>query len=189
MRYEVNSEDNSFIELSSNKSYKHYRSKVDQLTKYVLEQNKVSIENGYHIDHIFPVSYGFKLKIPVEVMADINNLQILEASENIKKSNKCETIPQFIQNYLLGVINVKLTYDKKNKQREGIEKAKQKGVYKGRVNGSVETIENFISKPKNKEAIRLLKEGNYKKVQISKIVGIHVNTITKLSKIIKEYNL
>ena len=77
----------------------------------------------------------------------------------------------------------------KELQKAGIERAKKRGVYKGRNNGAVETLEQLISKPKNKIAIELLKGGKLPKNKIAKISGLHVNTITKLVKVIKDNNL
>jgi hypothetical protein len=68
-------------------------------------------------------------------------------------------------------------------QREGIELAKLRGVYKGRVNGSKEDIRKFLSKPKIEKTIEYLEKG-YKASEISKIVGVHVNTITKVKKVV-----
>lgn len=50
----------------------------------------------------------------------------------------------------------------KERRREGIEKAKQRGVYKGngRPSGTLETKEQFLSKSKAKKVIKYLKEGN-----------------------------
>jgi len=67
----------------------------------------------------------------------------------------------------------------KERQSEGIQLAKLRGVYKGRVHGSKEDIRRFLSKPKVAKTIDYLKKG-YKASEISRIVGIHVNTITKV---------
>jgi DNA invertase Pin-like site-specific DNA recombinase len=40
----------------------------------------------------------------------------------------------------------------------------------------------FLSKEKNKKVLELLKKG-YKGVEVSKIVGININTITKVKKL------
>jgi hypothetical protein len=40
----------------------------------------------------------------------------------------------------------------------------------------------FLSKKKNKKALDLLKQG-YKGTEVSKIVGININTITKVKKL------
>jgi len=66
-------------------------------------------------------------------------------------------------------------------QRAGIELAKARGVYKGRANGTKEDTLTFLSKPKNKKAIDLLKKG-YKNIEVSRIVGLHPNTITKVKR-------
>lgn len=67
-------------------------------------------------------------------------------------------------------------------QREGVHLAKLKGIYKGRMRGSKEDVLKFLGKEKNKKALELLKKG-YKSVEIEKIVGININTITKIKKL------
>ena len=42
--------------------------------------------SDYHIDHIVPISYGFTHGIPVELMAGVDNLQVLSARENVLKN-------------------------------------------------------------------------------------------------------
>lgn len=69
----------------------------------------------------------------------------------------------------------------RSRQREGIQIAKMRGVYKGRKRGTKEDTMTFLNKEKNQRVIKYLKKG-YKAVEISKIVGIHVNTITKIKK-------
>jgi DNA invertase Pin-like site-specific DNA recombinase len=68
-------------------------------------------------------------------------------------------------------------------QREGIELAKLRGVYKGRRKGSKSDIQKWIQKPKIAKTIEYLKKG-YKASEISKIVGVHVNTITKVKHLV-----
>lgn len=70
----------------------------------------------------------------------------------------------------------------RERQLEGIRLAKLKRVYKGRKEGSKEDALVFLSKEKNKKALELLKKG-YKAVEVSKIVGININTITKVKKL------
>lgn len=70
----------------------------------------------------------------------------------------------------------------RERQMEGIRIAKLKKVYKGRKSGSTEDRLSFLSKEKNKKALELLKKG-YKAVEISKIVEVHINTITKIKKL------
>jgi DNA invertase Pin-like site-specific DNA recombinase len=71
----------------------------------------------------------------------------------------------------------------KSAQKEGIELAKLKGnVFLGRKQGTSEDPLKFLSKSKNRHAMELLKK-NYKSVEISKITGLHINTITKVKKL------
>lgn len=83
---------------------------------------------------------------------------------------------------ILGIVGEMERTQIKERQFEGIRLAKMKGAYKGRVQGSKEDILTFLSKEKNKKALDYLKKG-YKAVEISKITGIHINTITKIKKL------
>jgi DNA invertase Pin-like site-specific DNA recombinase len=67
-------------------------------------------------------------------------------------------------------------------QKEGIELAKLRGIYNGRKKGAKGDIQKWIQKRKIAKTIEYLKKG-YKANEISKIVGIHVNTITKVKKV------
>jgi DNA invertase Pin-like site-specific DNA recombinase len=84
---------------------------------------------------------------------------------------------------ILGIVAEMERKQIKERQREGIELAKLRGVYKGRTNGSKEDIRAFLNKPKVAKTIEYLKKG-YKASEISRIVGIHVNTITKVKKML-----
>ena len=83
---------------------------------------------------------------------------------------------------ILGIVGEMEKNQIRERQLEGIKIAKLKGVYKGRVPGSKEDSLKFLSKKVNKEALTLLKKG-YKGTEISKITGLHLNTITKIKKI------
>jgi len=83
---------------------------------------------------------------------------------------------------ILGTVSEMHRTQIKEAQMEGVRIAKMKGnVYNGRKKDTKEDVLKFLSKGKNKKAIELLKKG-YKGVEISKIVGIHINTITKIKK-------
>lgn len=71
-------------------------------------------------------------------------------------------------------------------QRKGIEKAKKEGKFKGRCFGK-ETISVFLGKYRNKKVAEYLNKG-YKGAEISKLTGVHINTITKIKKAIKSQN-
>jgi DNA invertase Pin-like site-specific DNA recombinase len=83
---------------------------------------------------------------------------------------------------ILGIVGEMERNQIKERQLEGIRIAKLKGnVYNGRKAGSKEDTLSFLSKEKNKKAIDYLKKG-YKGVEVSKLTGIHINTITKIKK-------
>jgi DNA invertase Pin-like site-specific DNA recombinase len=71
----------------------------------------------------------------------------------------------------------------RERQLEGIKIAKAKGnVFMGRKVGTNEDTLRFLSKPKNKQALDYMKKG-YSLTEISKIVGVHANTLTKIKKL------
>ncbi|MDD4990980.1 MAG: recombinase family protein [Paludibacter sp.] len=67
-------------------------------------------------------------------------------------------------------------------QLGGIKLAKARGVYKGRVTGSKEDVQQFLSKPKNKKALEYLKRG-MSMTEAGKLAGVHINTMTKIKKL------
>jgi DNA invertase Pin-like site-specific DNA recombinase len=90
-----------------------------------------------------------------------------------------------ISKLLIGILGTVAEMERnaiKERQLEGIQVAKMKGIYKGRSAGSKENVQKFLSKTQNEKALRLLEKG-YKGSEVSKIVGIHVNTVTKIKKL------
>jgi DNA invertase Pin-like site-specific DNA recombinase len=65
------------------------------------------------------------------------------------------------------------------RQREGIEIAKMKGIYKGRKKGTKEDLLGFLSKPKNKRIIDCLIRG-LNTSETAMVVGVHPNTVYKV---------
>jgi DNA invertase Pin-like site-specific DNA recombinase len=74
----------------------------------------------------------------------------------------------------------------RERQIEGIRIAKMKGAFKGRQKGTKEDILSFLNKDRNKKAIEYIKKG-YKNTEISKLTGLHINTLTKLKSVVKEF--
>ena len=165
-------------------SKKRYREKVTRLTKY--NTLDMVIPEGYSVDHIFPVSFGYNMGIPEELISDVKNLQIIPLKENIIKSDTTDYIPLFIQEYLLGLVKFKKEQIGNDRRLNGIKRRKENGGYNGRVKGSVETTEQFLNKPKIKRAVELLTDGQMTLGKISEEVGIHYNTMTKVKKLILE---
>lgn len=82
---------------------------------------------------------------------------------------------------ILGVISEMERNQILERQYQGIQIAKAKGVYKGRKRGTQEDTLTFLSKPRNRKVIELLKKG-YKIGEIQKITELSPNTISKIKK-------
>ncbi|MDC0339337.1 recombinase family protein [Flavobacteriales bacterium] len=83
---------------------------------------------------------------------------------------------------ILGVVGEMERNQIRERQKEGIHLAKLKGIYKGRKKGTKENKLKFLTK--YKKVIDLLNK-EYKGTEISSITGIHVNTISKVKKMIQ----
>lgn len=160
-------------------NYEVYQKVVYALTKLL----NIKTDTGQTVDHILPVSFGFNWKIPPNLMADKRNIQILDRALNSKKSYKCETIPKYIQKYMIEYHYRTL----KERQMDGIRKAKERGVYIGRKKGTSESIEKFLQKPKIKLVVECINDG-WKHVDIAKKFDVNINTVTKVKKILKSLN-
>ena len=84
---------------------------------------------------------------------------------------------------ILGVVGEMEKKQIRERQLEGIAIAKMKGVYLGRKTGSTEDVLKFLSKPKNKTAVEYLKKG-LKNNEAAKLSGVHINTITKIKRLV-----
>jgi|688.fasta_scaffold787529_1 hypothetical protein len=170
------------------KDFKNYRRVVNSMTKSFLKEDNISIPKGLTVDHIFPVSLGFDIGIPPEIVSDPRNIQFINRGDNSKKNNKCDSIPLYIQQWIIGFSTEYRKMNRKENQIIGIRNAQQKGIYIGRKPGTYESKEKFISKPKNKEAIELLRNG-VKGCVVSEKLELNPNTVSKVKKIAKEMNL
>lgn len=83
---------------------------------------------------------------------------------------------------ILGIVGEMERNQIKERQMEGIRIAKLKGSYTGRKKGSKEDVLSFLSKDKNKKAVEYLNKG-FKGVEVSKLTGLNINTITKIKKV------
>ena len=54
---------------------------------YILENSDKRGWKSYHLDHIYPISMGFKEKISPEKIGNIKNLRFIHFEENIKKGS------------------------------------------------------------------------------------------------------
>ena len=61
---------------------------TEQQPLYILENSDKRGWKNYHIDHIYPISMGFKEKIPPERIGNIKNLRFIHYTENLDKGSK-----------------------------------------------------------------------------------------------------
>ena len=61
---------------------------TEQQPLYILENFDKRGWKNYHLDHIYPISMGFKEKIPPEKVGNIKNLRFIHHIENINKGSK-----------------------------------------------------------------------------------------------------
>lgn len=85
---------------------------------------------------------------------------------------------------ILGVVSEMEKNMISERRNEGIKLAKLKGVYKGRKSDTKEDTLKFLNKPKNQKVVDYLKKG-YRGSEISKIVGVNPNTISKVKKVLQ----
>ncbi|HEX8334084.1 MAG TPA: recombinase family protein [Segetibacter sp.] len=106
---------------------------------------------------------------------------VSQSLRTLDKDGKENAISKLIIS-VLGVVGEMERKQIRERQLEGITLAKLRGAYKGRKEGTKEDTLQFLSKEKNKKALQLLKKG-YKSVEISKLLNININTITKIKKL------
>jgi len=89
---------------------------------------------------------------------------------------------------ILGIVGEMERNQIRERQLEGVRIAKLRGAYKGRIKGSNEDVLSFLNKDRNKKAVEYIKKG-YKNTEISKLTGLHINTLTKIKSIYKNFEL
>jgi hypothetical protein len=176
------------VKFHNYKNIKNYRSSVDRMTRILLRTDEIDVPSQMSIDHIFPVSLGFDMGLPPELIADPRNIQFITLEDNLKKRASCDSIPVYIQQWMIGYCQDLRTPDKRMNQLKGIERAKKNGTYTGRKSDTKETLEKFLSKPKNKQVVEYLNQG-LRGAHISRIMDVNPNTISKIKKVLMEGKL
>ena len=165
----------------SGKTELFQREKGSIIKELVLE-NKIDVVSVYSVDRI---SRNLKDLLSVidflhenGVALQIDNLGITTLIEG--KVNP--SIMIIIQ--MMGAFSQLENEWRKERQMEGIKKAKEKGVYRDRQHHRRrETQKEFLSK--HKKTIELIEKYPYmKNIELAKLGGVHFNTITKIRKII-----
>lgn len=98
-----------FNEIKQSSIYKQLRNRIKfsykkDIEKYVYyfrvwqhtENNKHLVPNinlrgkDYHLDHIIPISAGYKFGIPAEQIGDVSNLRIISNKDNFLKNSRTD---------------------------------------------------------------------------------------------------
>jgi hypothetical protein len=73
--------------------FKKYRRKVYYWTNKnelsQLDNYEMRSKTGYHLDHKYSISMGFKNNIPPHIVGSIYNLEFILVADNVKKGIKC----------------------------------------------------------------------------------------------------
>lgn len=87
------------IAVRTKKTYKEFK---HILNPENLPIGKAGVDGAYHVDHIFSVREGFTYSVPIELMSDIKNLQIVPWRENISKYSRSNynLVSESIKNYI-----------------------------------------------------------------------------------------
>jgi len=71
--------------MRDNAEYLDYQKLARSLTAVMLRHYNIESKPGFHIDHIISIRDGFEMKIPVQIIASFENIQILPTLDNLKK--------------------------------------------------------------------------------------------------------
>ena len=124
-------------------------------------------------DILSTIEFFNEKKIPIEFKS-----QGITTLDNRGNENSVATL-------VIGILAVVAQMERnqiRERQLEGIKIAKAKKLFLGRRIGTTEDTLKFLSKPKNKQSLEYIKKG-YTLQEISKIVGVHPNTLTKIKKL------
>ncbi len=84
--------------------FKMYRKKVEYITSKqdissldnIDKRAHVSKENAHHLDHKYSIKQGFLDSIPVWIIGDICNLEMIEGKINLSKQAKCSVTKDWL---------------------------------------------------------------------------------------------
>lgn len=181
-RQKVNKEDFDYlVEDKCSGGIEFFKREGGKKIKALLDRNEISTLYVHQIDRL-----GRNLRDILNTIHTFNshNIPIHFINPGLKTLNDDGTENPFAKMMIsiLGTIGEMEKSQIAERQREGIDIARAKGVYSGRKKGTKENPIKFLSKPKNKKAIELLEKG-YKNIEIAKITGLHKNTVTKIKKL------
>lgn len=83
--------------------FEKYSNRVRYLTERNLRDSNIHYDDRmiYNIDHIFPIRKGYEYGVPEELMASIDNLQIMHYTLNRQKGSTITIVPDAILDWLV----------------------------------------------------------------------------------------
>lgn len=177
-RQEKTNADKIFIDKISGIVEFNQRPQAKQLIKEVLNGRITEVEI-HSIDRLgrnhYDIATTLKFFEENHVNVIISNLGVTSMIDGKKNP-----VFSLIAN-ILGVLSEQERENLRERQTEGIEIAKLKGVYKGRTNGSTETSDQFLKK--YQPVIKDLNKGKYSLREIAKLNSVSLATVQKVKKI------
>lgn len=148
--------------------------------KKLLANDKVTELHVHSIDRLGRNTLDIMQTIQYFTSKGINVVSEKEALQTIVDGKENP-----IAKMMIGILGTLAEFELsriKERQKEGIVKAKAKGVYIGRKKGSKEDIDTFLNKPSTKAIIRHLKakEGIRRTAKLS---GTSIGTVQKVKKL------
>jgi DNA invertase Pin-like site-specific DNA recombinase len=151
------------------------------------EQNLISTLSVWEIDRLGRNLRDILNTIHYFTQHNIPILFISQGLRTLDENGKEDPIARLMIS-VLGTVGEMERAQIRERQYEGIQIAKLKGVYKGRIKDSKEDTLTFLSKPKNKKALDYICKG-YKLSEAATLAGVHPNTATKINKLAFPENL
>jgi len=70
------------------RSHKIYEENIDIINPNRYNRTVAGIEDGWQLDHIIPVRFGFDNNIPIEVICAVENLRMIPWKDNLARNKK-----------------------------------------------------------------------------------------------------
>lgn len=176
-RQEKTNADKIYIDKISGIIEFNQRPQAKQLIKEVLNGGITEVEI-HSIDRLgrnhYDIATTLKFFEENQVNVIISNLGITSMIDGKKNP-----VFSLIAN-ILGVLSEQERENLRERQMEGIQIAKLKGVYKGRTNGSTETTNEFLKK--YQPVIKDLNKEKYSLREIAKLNSVSLATVQKVKK-------
>ena len=148
--------------------------------KSLIDSGKLTHLEVHNIDRL-----GRNTIDVLNVWKELTELGVLVVCRNPNVRNFNEQgKPDIFSDLMISILSTMSSFEKsliKERQLEGIKIRKAKGLYQGRRINTVDSIEKFLEKPKNKLIIEYLSKG-YKHREICKLCDCSSSTISKVQK-------